>query len=273
MRAVPPHARGLARRCLGWAPTLSQQAWAGARGFTEFEGFYTGRFQPGTQFCLSPLWLPISSPGQGGSDSTIARGRYAGRLRYNGRRLRTPTHLFMKMSRIAPFACLLLGSFLAAGCTVYKNPNTCEAQMRAAAAHALPHDKLSITHVGVGIGGSRVVVEGTLQSRPAAAMAVQASSSAAAASAAHVSSSVAAVSVSAASAAAPSATAASAAHASSSATAASAAHVASSAASKPISRGAALECAFNGETLKTWHWLNPPELAKPDPAKSSVTQH
>jgi hypothetical protein len=157
----------------------------------------------------------------------------------------------MKKSRTAPFACLLLGSFLTAGCTLYKNPNTCEAQMRAAAAQALPHDKLSITHVGVGIGGSRVVVEGTLQSPPvaastasaASASAVQASSSAVAASATHASSP--------------------------------AAHWSSSAAtSKPPPRTAAVECAFNGEALATWHWLNPPDLAKPaDPAKPDVTQH
>lgn len=151
----------------------------------------------------------------------------------------------MKKTRIAPFACLLLGSFLIAGCTIYKNPNTCEAQMRVAAAQALPHDKLSITHVGVGIGGSRVVVEGTLQSPPVAASAasastVQASSSAVAASATHAASP--------------------------------AAHRSSSAAtSKPPPRTAAVECAFNGEALATWHWLNPPDLAKPaDPAKLDV---
>ncbi|MEA3119798.1 MAG: hypothetical protein QOI13_3068, partial [Paraburkholderia sp.] len=58
--------------------------------------------------------------------------------------------------------------------------------MREAAAYALPHDKVSITHVGVGIGGSRVVVEGTLQNPPVAASAAHAASSAAvAASAAH----------------------------------------------------------------------------------------
>ncbi|MEA3118862.1 MAG: hypothetical protein QOI13_2132, partial [Paraburkholderia sp.] len=37
---------------------------------------------------------------------------------------------------------------------------------------------------------------------------------------------------------------------------------------------AAVECAFNGEALTTWHWLNPPELAKPaDPAKANASQH
>jgi hypothetical protein len=182
----------------------------------------------------------------------------------------------MKKSRIAPFACLLLGSLLTAGCTLYKNPSTCEAQMRAAAAHALPHDKLLITHVGVGIGGSRVVVEGTFQSPPvaasaaAAASAAQASSSAAATSAAKASSSAAAASAAQAS---SSAAATSGAHAS--VAHASRAHAASSAAaSKPTSRTAAVECAFNGEALTTWHWLNPPELAKPaDPAKSDATQH
>jgi hypothetical protein len=177
----------------------------------------------------------------------------------------------MKKTRIAPFACLLLGSFLTAGCTLYKNPSTCEAQMRAAAAHALPHDKLSITHVGVGIGGSRVVVEGTFQSPPVAA------SAAAAASAAHASSSAAAASAaeSSSSAAATSASAAHGSGARASLAHASAAHASSStAAAKPISRTAAVECAFKGEALTTWHWLNPPELAKPaEPAKSDATQH
>jgi hypothetical protein len=185
-----------------------------------------------------------------------SRERHAGGLRYNGRRLKTP-HLFMKKSRIALFACLLLGSFLTAGCTLYKNPSTCKAQMRAAAAHALPHDKLSITHVGVGIHGSRVVVEGTFQSPPVAA------SAAAAASAPTASSSVAATSGVHASEAHSSRAHASATHAS-----------ASAAASKPTNRAAAVECSFKGDALTTWHWLSPPELAKPaDPAKSDETQH
>jgi hypothetical protein len=185
-----------------------------------------------------------------------SRERHAGGLRYNGRRLKTP-HLFMKKSRIALFACLLLGSFLTAGCTLYKNPSTCKAQMRAAAAHALPHDKLSITHVGVGIHGSRVVVEGTFQSPPVAA------SAAAAASAPTASSSVAATSGVHASEAHSSRAHASATHAS-----------ASAAASKPTNRAAAVECSFKGDALTTWHWLSPPELAKPaDPAKSGETQH
>jgi hypothetical protein len=75
----------------------------------------------------------------------------------------------MKNTRIAPLACLLLGTFLTAGCTIYKNPSTCEARMREGLAEALPHNKLSVSHVGVGIGGSRVVVEGNLEGPPAVA--------------------------------------------------------------------------------------------------------
>jgi hypothetical protein len=200
-----------------------------------------------------------------------SRERHAGGLRYNGRRLKTP-HLFMKKSRIALFACLLLGSFLTAGCTLYKNPSTCKAQMRAAAAHALPHDKLSITHVGVGIHGSRVVVEGTFQSPPVAASAA-AAASAPTASAPTASAPTASAPTASSSVAAPSGVHASEAH--SSRAHASATHAsASAAASKPTNRAAAVECSFKGDALTTWHWLSPPELAKPaDPAKSDETQH
>lgn len=74
---------GLARRCLGCKGSRERfaSAW-GARGFTEFEGFCTGRFRLGHSIFLSPLCLPISSPGQGGRDSTIAPRMHQLRPRY-----------------------------------------------------------------------------------------------------------------------------------------------------------------------------------------------
>ncbi|HVE07412.1 MAG TPA: hypothetical protein VNE00_09185 [Paraburkholderia sp.] len=54
---------------------------------------------------------------------------------------------------------------LCAGCTVastYRNSNACEQQMREAASRDAAAETLKISHAGVGIDGSRVVVEGTL---------------------------------------------------------------------------------------------------------------
>src|SRR5689334_23364445 len=75
----------------------------------------------------------------------------------------------MKIIRFAPITGSLFASLAMSGCALYQNPSACEAQMRSEVAGALPADRLSIDHVGVGIGGSRVVVEGTLK-RPAAAL-------------------------------------------------------------------------------------------------------
>ena len=70
----------------------------------------------------------------------------------------------MKKNRIAPLAGLLLVMpFLAGGCALYKNPSACETRMRSDLAQASPQDRLKISTVGVGIGGSRVVVEGALK--------------------------------------------------------------------------------------------------------------
>ena len=83
----------------------------------------------------------------------------------------------MNKIRIAPLAGLLLVMpFLAGGCTLYQNPGACETRMRSELARAAPHDRLKISNVGVGIGGSRVVVEGALQG-PAAASEVSAAAS------------------------------------------------------------------------------------------------
>lgn len=74
----------------------------------------------------------------------------------------------MKTIRFAPITGSLFAAFAMSGCALYQNPSACETQMRSELAGALPADRLSIDHVGVGIGGARVVVEGTLK-RPAAA--------------------------------------------------------------------------------------------------------
>ncbi|NRO95702.1 hypothetical protein GWC77_07100 [Paraburkholderia sp. NMBU_R16] len=89
----------------------------------------------------------------------------------------------MNKIRIAPLAGLLLVMpFLAGGCALYKNPSACETRMRSELAQASPQDHLKISNVGVGIGGSRVVVEGALQ-RPAAASEVSVAASGAVATA------------------------------------------------------------------------------------------
>ncbi|MEX3957671.1 hypothetical protein [Trinickia sp. EG282A] len=130
----------------------------------------------------------------------------------------------MKKPSIASFCSVLLAPFLIAGCSLYKNPSACEARMRETVARNLPNDELSVSHVGVGIRGSRVVVEGTVEGPPVAASAATAASAPIAASA-------------------PTAT--------SSAVAAK---------SKKIKRPAAAECLFDGESLTSMRWFNPPEL-------------
>ena len=128
----------------------------------------------------------------------------------------------MKNDRIAPLASLLLVvPFLAGGCTLYKNPSACETRMRSELAQASPQARLKISTVGVGLGGSRVVVEGTLQA-PAAASNVSAASAASGT-----------------------------------------APTASAPPRKTLTRPAALECTFNGDTLVSTHWLAPTEMTKP----------
>jgi hypothetical protein len=64
-------------------------------------------------------------------------------------------------------ALLALAPLLAGGCTLYSNPSACKTQMREAAGQAAPSETLSISNVDVGIGGSRVVLEGTLKTTAA----------------------------------------------------------------------------------------------------------
>ncbi|HEX7684614.1 MAG TPA: hypothetical protein VF446_13965 [Trinickia sp.] len=74
----------------------------------------------------------------------------------------------MNKPPLSLLALLSIAPILAGGCTLYANPSACETQMRRAASEAAPAATLSISHVGVGIKGSRVVVEGTLETAAAA---------------------------------------------------------------------------------------------------------
>ncbi|WP_181321727.1 hypothetical protein [Trinickia symbiotica] len=143
----------------------------------------------------------------------------------------------MKKPSIASFCCVLLAPFLIAGCSLYKNPSACEARMRETVARNLPNDELSVSHVGVGIRGSRVVVEGTVEGPPAAASAANGATPASAPIAAS----------------APTAT-------------------SSTVAAKPkkIKRPAAAECLFDGESLTSMRWFNPPELTASSGGASSA---
>ncbi len=73
----------------------------------------------------------------------------------------------MNKPPLSLLALLSIAPILAGGCTLYANPSACETQMRRAAGEAAPDATLSISHVGVGIKGSRVVVEGTLKTAAA----------------------------------------------------------------------------------------------------------
>ena len=182
---------------------------------------------------------------------------------------------------------------LFAGCTaVYKNTDACGQMMRDKLADVTPEqlpnatlEKLSVSHTGTGIHGSRVVVEGTLShmqtaSEVAAANPPKAASDAHAASVASAASAASAVGpggapagaseaegvVGAAASGAASVTAASAVPASGAS--------ATTAATKPakptkVTKIAAVECTFNGLNLSSFRWLAPAELVKSDAAGDS----
>lgn len=148
---------------------------------------------------------------------------------------------------------------LTAGCAaVYRNGNACEQTMRDALA-AESSEPLKVSHTGVAIYGSRVVVEGTIQR---AASAVSAASAPSAASAAGD-----ATDDEAGSEAAVAAAASSAPRAASAASVASAASAASTAAAKrkkakPIMDPAAAECTYDRNGLTAFRWLAPADLVK-----------
>ena len=166
--------------------------------------------------------------------------------------------------RTLSIACATTAAMLLAGCTaVYKNTDACEQMMRGKLADVTPKqlpdvslDKLSISHTGTGIGGSRVVVEGTL-SHMQTASEVAAANAPKGASAVHAASAV---------------TTASAASAASGATATvAAAKPAKPVKPKKITKAAAVECTFHGLNLASFRWLSPAELVKTNGAAASDT--
>jgi hypothetical protein len=198
--------------------------------------------------------------------------------------------------RTLSIACAMTVAALFAGCTaVYKNTDACEQMMRDKLADVTPEqlpnatlEKLSVSHTGTGIHGSRVVVEGTLShmqtaSEVAAANPPKAASDAHAASVASVASAASAASAvgpggAPAGASEAEGVAGAAASGAASVTAASAVPAsgasATTAATKPakptkVTKIAAVECTFNGLNLSSFRWLAPAELVKSDAAGDS----
>ena len=71
----------------------------------------------------------------------------------------------MTLRALTLASAAVAAAVLCAGCAVastYRNSSACEQQMREAASRDAAAETLRITHTGVGIDGSRVVVEGTL---------------------------------------------------------------------------------------------------------------
>ena len=168
-------------------------------------------------------------------------------------------------TRILLLASIAAAVTLSAACTAaYRNADACEQSMRIALA-AESSDTLKVSHTGVGIDGTRVVVEGEIQK---AASEVAVASAASAASAASVS-------------AASTASAASAASAVSTASAATR-HAGEGFSSpfdglhpptapvkqatpKPGKVPAAVQCTYNRSGLISFRWLAPPDMVKTNP--------
>ncbi len=180
--------------------------------------------------------------------------------------------------RIISIACMTTAAALLAACTaVYKNSDACEQLMRSKLAESSP-DTLKISHKGVGIDGSRVVVEGSIEhvvtasevAASAAASAAQAAKAPRPASGAHGASAVSVVSAASGAVAASSAMA----GVASDAMAASSAVVTSVKPVKPkkTTTAAAAECTFHGSTLALFSWLAPAKLASPPDPASEATE-
>ncbi|MFM0737216.1 hypothetical protein PQQ51_08230 [Paraburkholderia xenovorans] len=184
--------------------------------------------------------------------------------------------------RILSIACVATAATLLAACTaVYKNADACEQLMRSKLADK-SSDTLKIDHTGVGIDGSRVVVEGAIEhtqtaAELAASDAAAASASAAAASAAQVASVAGAAGAASGVSSASGVSAASAAFGASAASAASTSLAASSAAEsarkpakpKKFVTAAAAECTYHGSVLDVFNWLAPAKFAAPPDEPSS----
>ncbi|AJZ57786.1 hypothetical protein OI25_2730 [Paraburkholderia fungorum] len=180
--------------------------------------------------------------------------------------------------RIISIACMTTAAALLAACTaVYKNSDACEQLMRSKLAESSP-DTLKVSHKGVGIDGSRVVVEGSIEhvvtasevAASAAASAAQAAKAPRPASGAHGASAVSVVSAASGAVAASSAMA----GVASDAMAASSAVVTSVKPVKPkkTTTAAAAECTFHGSTLALFSWLAPAKLASPPDPASEATE-
>ncbi|KFX64106.1 hypothetical protein [Paraburkholderia fungorum] len=180
--------------------------------------------------------------------------------------------------RIISIACVTTAAVLLAACTaVYKNSDACEQLMRSKLAESSP-DTLKVSHKGVGIDGSRVVVEGSIEhvvtasevAASAAASAAQAAKAPRPASGAHGASAVSVVSAASGAVAASSAMA----GVASDAMAASSAVVTSVKPVKPkkTTTAAAAECTFHGSTLALFSWLAPAKLASPPDPASEATE-
>ncbi|MFL9866982.1 hypothetical protein PQR67_22630 [Paraburkholderia fungorum] len=190
----------------------------------------------------------------------------------------------MKIRTIS-IACMTTAAVLLASCTaVYKNSDACEQLMRSKLAES-SQDTLKVSHKGVGIDGSRVVVEGSIEhvmaasevaGTPATSASAAASATASAtqvAKAPHSASGMRAASV-ASSASGAAVASGVAAGAASDATAASGAVAASLKSAKPkkTSTAAAAECTFHGSTLAVFSWLAPAKLASPPNPASEATE-
>jgi hypothetical protein len=180
--------------------------------------------------------------------------------------------------RIISIACMTTAAALLAACTaVYKNSDACEQLMRSKLAESSP-DTLKVSHKGVGIDGSRVVVEGSIEhvvtasevAASAAASAAQAAKAPRPASGAQAASAVSVAFAASGAVAASSAMA----GVASDASAASSAVVTSVKPAKPkkTTTAAAAECTFHGSTLALFNWLAPAKLASPPDPASEATE-
>ncbi|MFL9951287.1 hypothetical protein PQR68_35385 [Paraburkholderia agricolaris] len=186
--------------------------------------------------------------------------------------------------RIISIACMTTAAALLAACTaVYKNSDACEQLMRSKLAESSP-DTLKVSHKGVGIDGSRVVVEGSIEhvvtasevAASAAASAAQAAKAPRPTSGTHAASAVSVASAASGAVAASSAMAGVASDATD-ATAATAASSTVATSVKPVkpkktSTAAAAECTFHGSTLALFSWLAPARLASPPDPASEATE-
>ncbi|MGF6772737.1 hypothetical protein P3T18_005231 [Paraburkholderia sp. GAS199] len=186
--------------------------------------------------------------------------------------------------RILSIACVATAAALLAACTaVYKNSDACEQLMRSKFAET-SSDTLKIGHTGVAIGGSRVVVEGSIEhvqtaaelaaSEAQVASLARAASAPLAASGARAASGVGVATVAAAASDAAMASGAAVASAASAGLAASGAEAASLKPVKPLklTTPAAAECTYHGSMLDAFNWLAPAKLATPPEAASEATQ-